>query len=198
MRHAGEPQGADVSDIDDVLLDAEEKMDKAIAVAREDFGAIRTGRANTSMFNKINVEYYGTYTPVIQMASFQIPEARMIVITPYDKGSFGAIEKALRESDLGINPTSDGSVIRVALPQLTEDRRKEYIKVAKNKAEDARVSVRSVRRHAKDVLDKMIKDGDAGEDQVRRAEKALEDLTHKHVEHVDELLKHKEAELLEV
>ncbi|MCX8526668.1 MAG: ribosome-recycling factor, partial [Candidatus Nanopelagicales bacterium] len=104
-------------------------MDKAIAVAREDFGTIRTGRANISMFNKINVEYYGTYTPVNQMASFQIPEARLIVISPYDKGAFGAIEKALRESDLGINPTSDGTVIRVALPQLTEDRRKEYIKV---------------------------------------------------------------------
>jgi len=187
-----------VSDIDDVLLDAEEKMDKAIAVAREDFGTIRTGRANISMFNKINVEYYGTYTPVNQMASFQIPEARLIVISPYDKGAFAAIEKALRDSDLGINPTSDGSVIRVALPQLTEDRRKEYIKVAKNKAEDARVSVRNVRRHAKDVLDKMIKDGDAGEDEVRRAEKSLDELTHKHVEHVDELLKHKEAELLEV
>ena len=187
-----------MSDIDDVLLDAEEKMDKAIAVAREDFGTIRTGRANISMFNKITVEYYGTYTPVNQMASFQIPEARLIVISPYDKGAFGAIEKALRDSDLGINPTSDGSVIRVALPQLTEDRRKEYIKVAKNKAEDARVSVRNVRRHAKDVLDKMIKDGDAGEDEVRRAEKSLDELTHKHVEHVDELLKHKEAELLEV
>ena len=187
-----------MSDIDDVLLDAAEKMDKAIAVAREDFGTIRTGRANISMFNKINVEYYGTYTPVNQMASFQIPEARLIVISPYDKGAFGAIEKALRDSDLGINPTSDGSVIRVALPQLTEDRRKEYIKVAKNKAEDARVSVRNVRRHAKDVLDKMIKDGDAGEDEVRRAEKSLDELTHKHVEHVDELLKHKEAELLEV
>lgn len=187
-----------MSDIDDVLLDAEEKMDKAIAVAREDFGTIRTGRANISMFNKINVEYYGTYTPVNQMASFQIPEARLIVISPYDKGAFAAIEKALRDSDLGINPTSDGSVIRVALPQLTEDRRKEYIKVAKNKAEDARVSVRNVRRHAKDVLDKMIKDGDAGEDEVRRAEKSLDELTHKHVEHVDELLKHKEAELLEV
>ena len=185
-----------MSDIDDVLLDAEEKMDKAIAVAREDFGTIRTGRANISMFNKINVEYYGTYTPVNQMASFQIPEARLIVISPYDKGAFGAIEKALRDSDLGINPTSDGSVIRVALPQLTEDRRKEYIKVAKNKAEDARVSVRNVRRHAKDVLDKMIKDGDAGADEVRRAEKSLDELTHKHVEHVDELLKHKEAELL--
>ncbi len=187
-----------MSDIDDVLLDAEDKMDKAIGVAREDFGTIRTGRANAAMFNKVMVDYYGTYTPVNQMASIQIPEARMIVITPYDKGAFAAVEKALRESDLGINPSSDGAVIRVALPQLTEERRKEYIKVAKAKAEDARVSVRNIRRHAKETLDKMIKDGDAGEDQVRRAEKQLDDITHKHVEHIDEILKHKEAELLEV
>ena len=187
-----------MSDIDDVLLDAEDKMDKAIGVAREDFGTIRTGRANAAMFNKVMVDYYGTYTPVNQMASIQIPEARMIVITPYDKGAFAAVEKALRDSDLGINPSSDGAVIRVALPQLTEERRKEYIKVAKAKAEDARVSVRNIRRHAKETLDKMIKDGDAGEDQVRRAEKQLDDITHKHVEHIDEILKHKEAELLEV
>lgn len=187
-----------MSDIDDVLLDAEDKMDKAIGVAREDFGTIRTGRANAAMFNKVMVEYYGTYTPVNQMAAIQIPEARMIVITPYDKGAFAAVEKALRDSDLGINPTSDGAVIRVALPQLTEERRKEYIKVAKAKAEDARVSVRNIRRHAKETLDRMIKDGEAGEDQVRRAEKQLDEITHRHVEHVDEMLKHKEAELLEV
>lgn len=185
-------------EIDQVLLEAEEKMDKAIAVAREDFSTIRTGRANTAMFAKVMVDYYGTPTPVNQLASFQIPEARSVLITPYDKGSSNAIEKALRESDLGINPTSDGTVIRVNLPILTEERRKEYIKVAKHKAEDARVSVRNIRRHAKDTLDRMQKDGEAGEDDVRRAEKTLDDLTHKHVEHIDEVLKHKEAELLEV
>lgn len=184
--------------IDEVLFEAEEKMDKAISVARDDFATIRTGRASAGMFAKVMVDYYGTLTPVNQLASFQIPEARSVIITAYDKGSTGAIEKALRESDLGINPTSDGVVIRVNLPVLTEERRKEYIKVARHKAEDARVSVRNIRRHAKDLLDKMQKDGEAGEDDVRRAEKQLDDLTHKHVEHIDEILKHKEAELLEV
>ena len=184
--------------VDEILLDAEEKMDKAISVAREDFSTIRTGRANAAMFNKVMVDYYGTFTPVNQLASIQIPEARSILITPYDKGSMTAIEKALRESDLGINPNNDGVVIRVNLPQLTEERRKEYIKVAKHKAEDARVSIRNIRRHAKDALDKMVKDGEVGEDEVRRAEKHLDDVTHKHVEHVDDILKNKEAELLEV
>jgi ribosome recycling factor len=191
--------GAVVSeDIDMILLEAEEKMDKAIGVTRDDFATIRTGRATTAMFNKINIEFYDTYTPIQQMASFQIPEARLIIITPYDKSAMTAIEKALRESDLGINPTSDGNVIRVGLPQLTEERRREFIKVAKSKAEDSRISIRSIRRNAKDQLDKLMKDGDAGEDEVRRGEKALDDLTHKHVEHVDEILKHKETELLEV
>jgi ribosome recycling factor len=191
--------GAAVSeDIDMILLEAEEKMDKAIGVTRDDFATIRTGRATTAMFNKVNVEFYDTYTPIQQMASFQIPEARLIIITPYDKSAMNAIEKALRESDLGINPTSDGNVIRVGLPQLTEERRREFIKVAKSKAEDSRISIRSIRRNAKDQLDKLMKDGDAGEDDVRRGEKQLDELTHKHVEHVDEILKHKETELLEV
>ncbi|MBM3668657.1 MAG: ribosome recycling factor [Actinobacteria bacterium] len=185
-------------EIDLTLLEATEKMDKAIEVAREDFATIRTGRANPAMFNKILVDYYGTPTPINQLASFQTPEARMIIITPYDKGASSGIEKALRESDLGINPTTDGAIIRVVLPQLTEERRKEYIKVARTKAEDSRISIRNIRRHAKDTLDRLQKDGEAGEDDVRRAEKALDDLTHKHVEHVDEILKHKEAELLEV
>lgn len=184
--------------IDVILLDAEEKMDKAISVAREDFGTIRTGRATSAMFNKVVVDYYGAMTPVNQLATIQIPEARMIIISPYDKGSMTAIEKALRESDLGLNPNNDGDVIRINLPQLTEERRKEYIKIAKNKAEDARVSVRNIRRHAKDALDRLQKDGEAGEDDVRRAEKLLDEVTHKHVEHIDEVLKHKEAELLEV
>lgn len=185
-------------DIDMILLEATEKMDKAIEVTREDFGTIRTGRANASMFNKIAVDYYGTMTPLNQLASFQVPEARMIVISPYDKGATAAIEKALRDSDLGINPNTDGAIIRVVLPELTEERRKEYIKQARSKAEEGRVSIRNIRRHAKEALDKLQKDGDAGEDDVRRAEKQLDDLTHKHVEHVDEVLKHKEAELLEV
>jgi len=185
-------------DIDMILLEATEKMDKAIEVAREDFATIRTGRANAAMFNKISVDYYGAMTPLNQLASFQVPEARMIVISPYDKGATAAIEKALRDSDLGINPNTDGEIIRVVLPELTEERRKEYIKMARAKAEDSRVSMRNIRRHAKDALDKLQKDGEAGEDDVRRAEKQLDDLTHQHVEHIDEVLKHKEAELLEV
>ena len=184
--------------IDTILLEAEEKMDKAIEVAREDFATIRTGRANPSMFAKVMVDYYGTPTPVNQLASFATPEARMVIITPYDKGASNDIEKAIRESELNLNPSTDGQVIRVVIPQLTEERRKEYIKTAKHKAEDARISIRNIRRHAKDTLDKMQKDGDEGEDDIRRAEKHLDDLTHKHVEHVDEMLKHKETELLEV
>jgi ribosome recycling factor len=185
-------------EIDMILLEATEKMDKAIEVAREDFGTIRTGRANANMFNKIVVDYYGTATPLNQLASFQVPEARMIVISPYDKGAMAEIEKALRDSDLGVNPNTDGAIIRIVLPELTEERRKEYIKMARSKAEDSRISVRNIRRHAKEALDKIQKDGDAGEDDVRRAEKQLDDVTSQHVEHIDEVLKHKEAELLEV
>ncbi|NKB92014.1 MAG: ribosome recycling factor, partial [Candidatus Nanopelagicales bacterium] len=170
-----------------ILLEATEKMDKAIEVAREDFATIRTGRANATMFNKIVVDYYGTATPLNQLASFQVPEARMIVISPYDKGAMAEIEKALRDSDLGVNPNTDGAIIRVVLPELTEERRKEYIKMARSKAEDSRISVRNIRRHAKEALDKLQKDGDAGEDDVRRAEKQLDDVTSKHVEHIDEV-----------
>ena len=184
--------------IDETLLEAEEKMDKAIAVAREEFATLRTGRANPAMFSKVTVEYYGTATPLNQLASFQTPEARMILITPYDKSAMGAVEKAIRDSDLGVNPTNDGHLIRVVLPQLTEERRREYVKVARSKAEDARVAIRAVRRHAKELLERLQKDGDAGEDEIRRAEKHLDELTSKHVGSVDEVLKHKEADLLAV
>lgn len=183
---------------DEVLLEAEEKMDKAIAVARDDFATIRTGRANPSMFAKVMVDYYGAMTPINQLASFQTSEARMILVTPYDKAAMAEIEKAIRDSDLGVNPGNDGNVIRVVLPMLTEERRKEYIKLARAKAEDARISMRNIRRHAKETLDRMAKDGEVGEDDVHRAEKHLDELTAKHVGHVDEVLKHKEAELLEV
>ncbi|HTY72353.1 MAG TPA: ribosome recycling factor [Actinomycetes bacterium] len=184
--------------IDETLLEAEEKMEKAVSVAKEDFSGIRTGRAHPAMFNKIMVDYYGTPTPVVQLASFNIPEARMAVISPYDKTSLGAIERAIRDSDLGVNPSNDGAIIRVVFPQLTEERRRDYIKVARHKAEEARVSVRNIRRHAKDELDRIIRDGEAGEDEARRAEKELEEVTHRYVAQIDELLKHKEAELLEV
>lgn len=184
--------------IDDSLLEAEEKMDKAVSVAKDDFATIRTGRANPAMFNKINVEYYGTYTPLNQLASFTSPEPRMIIVSPYDKSSMAAIQKAIRDSDLGVNPTDDGTIIRVALPQLTEERRRDYIKVARHKAEDARVSIRNIRRTAKEELDRIVKNGEAGEDEGGRAEKALEALTKRYVEQVDEVLRHKETELLEV
>ncbi|CCB77148.1 ribosome recycling factor [Streptantibioticus cattleyicolor NRRL 8057 = DSM 46488] len=184
--------------IEETLLEAEEKMEKAVVVAKEDFAAIRTGRAHPAMFNKIVAEYYGTMTPINQMASFSVPEPRMAVVTPFDKSSLRAIETAIRDSDLGVNPTNDGTIIRVVFPELTEERRKQFIKVAKGKAEDAKVSIRSVRRKAKETLDKLAKDGEAGEDEVRRAEKELQDATDKYVAQVDELLKHKEAELLEV
>ncbi|PYC79162.1 ribosome recycling factor [Streptomyces tateyamensis] len=184
--------------IEEILLEAEEKMEKAVAVAKDDFAAIRTGRAHPAMFNKIVAEYYGAPTPINQLASFSVPEPRMAVITPFDKSALRNIEQAIRDSDLGVNPSNDGSMIRVNFPQLTEERRKEYIKLARSKGEDAKVSMRAIRRKAKDALDKLVKDKEAGEDEVRRAEKELDDVTAKYVASIDELLKHKEAELLEV
>jgi ribosome recycling factor len=184
--------------IEETLFDAEEKMEKAVSVAKEEFAGIRTGRAHPAMFAKITAEYYGTQTPVNQLASFHIPEPRMVVIQPFDKSSLGSIEKAIRNSDLGVNPSNDGAIIRVIFPELSEERRREYVKIAHRKAEDGRVAIRNIRRHSKDALDKLAKNGDAGEDDVRRAERELDDLTHTYVTQVDELLKHKEAELLEV
>ncbi|MDP9100690.1 MAG: ribosome recycling factor [Actinomycetota bacterium] len=184
--------------IDDTLLDAEEKMDKAVTVAKDDFGSIRTGRATPAMFSKIVVDYYGALTPVNQLASMSVPEPRMAVISPYDKASLGIIETAIRNSDLGVNPTNDGNLIRIVFPQLTEERRRDLIKVARSKAEDAKISIRNIRRKAKEELDRLVKDGETGEDDVVRAEKELEKTTAQYVASVDELLRHKEAELLEV
>jgi len=184
--------------IEETLFEAEEKMEKAVSVAGEDFGSIRTGRANPSMFNKILVDYYGAPTPVNQLASFHVVDARMLTLTPYDKSAMDAIERAIRDSDLGVNPTNDGAIIRVGFPQLTEERRKEFIKVAHRKAEDAKVAIRNIRRHAKDELDRFAKDGEAGEDEVARAEKELEVLTRKRVEQIDTVLATKESELLAV
>jgi ribosome recycling factor len=184
--------------IDETLLDAEEKMEKAVSVAKEDLAAVRTGRATPSMFSRIVVEYYGSPTPLNQLASISIPEARLAVVKPYDASQLNAVEKAIRDSDLGVNPSNDGSLIRVVIPQLSEERRRDMVKVAKGKGEDARVSIRSVRRKAKEELDRLVKDGEVGEDEGSRAEKELENLTHKYVAQVDELVKHKESELLEV
>jgi len=184
--------------IQETLSEADQKMGKAVEVAREEFAAIRTGRAHPSMFAKITAEYYGTPTPLQQLASFTVPEARVVIIAPYDMGAMNEIEKAIRDSDLGVNPTNDGKTLRVVLPELTAERRKEYIKLARTKAEDGKISVRNIRRSAKQSLDKMEKDGDVGKDDVTGAEKRLDGITKKNTDAIDELLKNKEAELLEV
>lgn len=185
-------------DIDEILLEAEAKMEKALDVARNDFQKIRSGRANPEMFTSLPVEYYGVPTPLQQLATVSIPEARTVLITPYDRNSRKDIERAIAESDLGLNPTDDGQQLRINMPPLTEERRKDYVKLAKAKAEEARVSVRHVRRNAKDQLDKLKKDGEAGEDDVARAEKDLESLTKKFTDQVDALLDTKEQELMEM
>ncbi len=187
-----------MSDVNTILKDADSKMSKAVEVAKDDFASIRTGRANPALFNKIMVDYYGTYTALSQLASIQVPEARMAVIAPFDKGAMAAIEKAIRESDLGVNPGNDGVVIRINFPQLTEERRKEFIKVAKGKSEDSKVFMRNIRRSAKEAIEKLEKDGHIGKDDLSRGEKELEKITSDHVAKVDELLKHKEVELLEI
>ncbi|ORM23886.1 ribosome recycling factor [Williamsia sp. 1135] len=184
--------------IDDALLDAEEKMEKAVIVARDDMGSVRTGRANPAMFNRVTIDYYGSPTPIGQVSSINTPEARMIVIKPYEPSSLGLIETAIRNSDLGVNPTNDGNIIRVSIPQLTEDRRRDLVKQVKAKGEDAKVSIRNVRRKAVDELKRIQKDGEAGEDEVTRAEKDLDKTTASYVTQIDELVKHKEGELLEV
>ena len=180
--------------IDDILLEAEEKMDKAVEAASHEFSNIRTGRATSSMFEQLLVDYYGAPTPMQQLASFQIPEARTVLISPFDRTATQEIIRTLRESDLGVNPTDDGNVVRVVLPALTE----EYVKQAKSKAEDGRVSVRGVRRKAKDQLDRLKKDGEASEDDVDRAEKQLDSLTKAHTEQIDKMLATKESELLTI
>ena len=184
--------------IDETLFDAEEKMEKAVAVAKDDLATVRTGRATPNMFNRVVVDYYGAMTPLNQLSSISVPEARMAVIKPYDAGQLRQLEKAIRDSDLGLNPSNDGQIIRVVIPQLSEERRREMVKVARGKGEDARVTIRSIRRKAMEELGRIVKDGEAGEDEVARAEKELQGTVDKYVHQVDELVKHKEAELLEV
>jgi ribosome recycling factor len=184
--------------IDETLFDAEEKMEKAVSVARDELASIRTGRANPGMFSRITVDYYGTSTPITQLSSINVPEARLVVIKPYEPSQLGPIEKAIRSSDLGLNPSNDGTIIRVAIPELSEERRRDLVKQAKAKGEDAKVSVRNVRRKAMEELHRIRKDGEAGEDEVVRAEKDLDKTTGQYVHQIDELVKHKEGELLEV
>ncbi|GAB0107389.1 ribosome recycling factor [Nocardia sp. JMUB6875] len=184
--------------IEEALFDAEEKFEKAVSVVKDDLGSIRTGRANPGMFSRIVVEYYGSMTPITQISSITVPEPRMVVIKPYEQAQMQPIETAIRNSDLGVNPTNNGDIIRVSIPQLTEERRREMVKQAKSKGEDAKIAIRNVRRKAMDELNRIQKDGEAGEDEVGRAEKELDKTTQKYVAQVDELVKHKEGELLEV
>lgn len=182
--------------IDELLAEAQGKMDQAIAHTVDEFGTVRTGRANPSLLHRITVDYYGTQTPLQQIAGFSVPEARMLVVQPYDKSSIQAIEKAIMVADLGLNPSNDGNVIRLAFPQLTEERRKELIRMVRHLAEDGRVAIRNVRRHIKDDIEAL--EGDVSEDDVRRAEKTLQEMTDAHVHKIDGMLAKKEEELLEV
>ena len=184
--------------IDDVLLDAEERMTNSVEHTRSELVTIRTGRANPAMFNGVMAEFYGALTPINQMATISVPEPRMLLIKPFDPSTMGEIENAIRNSDLGVNPTDDGHVIRVTIPQLTEERRRDLVKQAKAKGEDGKIAIRNVRRSGMDALKKIQKDGDAGEDEVTAAEKELDKVTAKYVDQIDDLVGKKEEELLEV
>ena len=182
---------------DEILLEAIEKMDRAIEHARSQFTTVRTGRATPALVEKLMVDYYGSDVPLQQLAGFQVPEARMLVVKPHDRGALAAVERAIRDSDLGISPSNDGTVIRLSFPPLTEERRRDYVKLVKNMAEDGRIAVRNVRRDARKDLEGAEKNGDISADELERAEKELEKITHDHVEHIDQAVKKKEQELLE-
>ncbi|MDK4290089.1 ribosome recycling factor [Corynebacterium pseudodiphtheriticum] len=184
--------------IDDILLEAEERMAASVEHTREDLTTIRTGRANPSMFNGLVAEYYGVPTPITQMATVSVPEPRMLLIKPYEQSMIGEIENAIRNSDLGVNPTNDGHVLRVTIPQLTEERRKDMVKLARSKGEDGKIAIRNVRRKAMEQLKKLQKDGDSGEDEVKAAEAEMEKVTAKYVESIDDVVNNKESELMEV
>ena len=183
---------------EETLLDALDKMDKAVEHVQSHFATIRTGRAAPALVERLEVEYYGAPVPLQQLAAIQVPEARMLMIKPHDRGSLAAVEKAIRESDLGVNPNNDGVVIRLNFPPLTEERRRDYVKVVRNMAEDGRIAIRNLRREARKSMEAAQHDGEISEDELERAEKELEKITHDHVEKVDTALGRKEAELLEV
>lgn len=182
--------------IEEFLADAEQRMDQAIEHVQGEFATVRTGRANPSILHRVMVDYYGSPTPLQQLASFSVPEPRLLIVSPYDKSSIGEIEKAIRSSDLGLNPASDGNVLRLVFPPLTEERRRELIRLVRQMAEDGRVSIRNVRRHTKDDIESLA--GEISEDDIHRAEKQLQEVTDRHTARIDELLAHKEQELLEV
>lgn len=184
--------------VEAVHLESEEKMAKAVEHAQSEFSSIRTGRASPALLERITVSYYGSEVPLQQLAGFSVPEARLLVVSPFDKGSIEAIEKAIRDANLGMNPSSDGNVLRLAFPPLTEERRKELVRVVRNMAEDGRIAVRNVRRSGRGDLGDLEKDGDISSDEQERAEKELDKLTQRHVEEIDRLLEAKESELLEI
>lgn len=184
--------------ISSILDDAAGRMDSAVSKVQDDFAGIRTGRANPQLLTGITVDYYGTSTPLRQLAGFSVPEPRVLVVQPYDPQSTQQIEKAIRTADLGLNPSTDGSIIRCVFPELTEERRHEFIRLARQRAEDGRIAVRNVRRHAKDALQDLVDGGEVGQDEHDRAMKRLEELTAQHVGRIDKLLEHKEEDLLEV
>ncbi len=180
------------------IAQAEEKMEKAVLATREDFATVRTGRASPQLLERIQIDYYGTKTPLNQIAGISVPEARLMVITPYDKNALGAIQKAIQASDLNLNPSNDGAVIRLSFPPLTEERRKELIRHVRERAEEGRVAVRNIRRHSKEEMERMQKGGELSEDDLHRAEKELQKATDQKIHQIDEMLGHKEHELLEV
>ncbi len=184
--------------IDDTLLEAMDKMDKAVEHTQSQFGTVRTGRASPALVERITVEYYGAPVPIQQLASISVPEARQLLIKPHDRSSLEAIEKAIRDSNLGVNPNNDGIAIRLSLPQLTEERRKEYVKVAKSMAEDGRITLRNIRRDARKDMEAEQKDGEVSEDERARAEKELDKVTGERVDAIDAAFGRKEHELIEV
>jgi ribosome recycling factor len=184
--------------LDLVIEEHDEKMRKAVEHTRAEFANVRTGRASSSLIEKLVVDYYDSQVALQQLASFSVPEARLLVVNPFDKASMGAIEKAIRNSDLGLNPSNDGVVIRLVFPQLTEERRRDLVKRVKHQGEDGKIALRNLRRAARHEFETLVKDGDATEDELARAEKELDKLTHAHEAAIDEALEHKERELLEV
>jgi ribosome recycling factor len=184
--------------VNDTLKDAEQKMRGAVSVTQDELASIRTGRANPKLLDRLHVEYYGTQVPLNQLASFSVPEPRLLVIQPFDRNAIGSIEKGILSSDLGLTPSNDGNVIRLAFPTLTEERRRDLIKLAKDRAEEGKVSVRNVRRHAKETLERMEREHTISEDDLRRSEKELQHLTDRYTTEIDEKLEHKEQELREV
>ncbi len=187
-----------MSTLDQILTDARRRMSQAVSSVAEQFGAIRTGRANPKILERISVDYYGNPTPLRELANFSVPEPRMLLVNPYDPSSADDIEKAIRDADLGLNPANDGGTIRCVFPELTEERRREYVKQAKEIAEDGKIGIRNIRRDARDGLQQLAEEGEVGEDEERRYEKELEEVTSKHVAKIDSLLEDKQEDLMEV